>query len=119
MSTARVLATSNVGAIDRLVSLEDDSQIGLDSSALEVFTDFTRHRPLVIDASTSITDAETLMRRTHVKLKLVVDPAGRFLGTVVLPIAVRLMEAVGPVAWGVARGPFDEEYVVRLILNGT
>lgn len=43
----------------------------------------------------------------------VFEPSGRFLGTVKAPRNVRILWRHGDVLWGVLRGRFDEDYVVR------
>lgn len=47
----------------------------------------------------------------------VFEPTGRFLGTVVVPPNTRLFIRRGDQAWGVTRGEFDEDYVVRFRLE--
>lgn len=54
------------------------------SPATQVFTDFNQHKPLVIEASMSALEAEKLMQQSHVRLKLVVDDNGHFLGVISL-----------------------------------
>lgn len=69
-----------VAEIDRLVTPEEFTQLTLDSPALQVFTDFAEQQPLVIDADTNASAAEEMMRRTHVRLKLVTDKDNCFIG---------------------------------------
>ncbi len=57
------------------------SEVSLNSKAIEVVTDFTMTRPLVIDSNTKAVEAEYLMKKAHVKLKLVVDEHNHFIGT--------------------------------------
>ncbi|MFT7186379.1 MAG: CBS domain containing-hemolysin-like protein [Pseudohongiellaceae bacterium] len=54
------------------------------SPALEVFTDFFKRVPLIIEADCNAEDAEHLMKKAHVKMKLVVDGKGNFVGLVSL-----------------------------------
>lgn len=61
-----------------------DKKVTLDSSALEVFTDFTNTKPLVIDSNTTAVDAGKLMLKAHVRLKIVVGNNQRFMGVVSL-----------------------------------
>lgn len=51
----------------------------------------------------------------------VFEPGGRFLGTVVTARGVRILVRQGDELWGVARGEFDEDYVVRyqLVTNSS
>ena len=81
MTLPRVLETITVDSVERLAT-PDSATISLDSPALAIFTDFEQHWPLAIDASASLQQAEEHMRVAHVKLKLVVDTGGGFLGMV-------------------------------------
>lgn len=70
---------------DRVSHVEwpnDDPQVTLQSKATKITTDFKVHRPLIIDADTKAVEAEYLMKKGHVKLKLVLDRAQQFVGTV-------------------------------------
>jgi CBS domain containing-hemolysin-like protein len=58
--------------------------ISVDSSAIEVFTDFQANQPLVIDADTRALDAQKFMLQAHVRLKIVVDENNHFLGLISL-----------------------------------
>ncbi|MEQ9451269.1 MAG: CBS domain-containing protein [Pseudomonadales bacterium] len=82
MSTPRVLPTKSVGTITRVASPERDQNTSLESPALEVFTDFRQHQPLLIDADVSVEEVERHMIRAHVKLKLVLDAQDQLLGVV-------------------------------------
>lgn len=62
----------------------ETKQLDVNSPALEVFTDFKKHKPYVIDISTSAVDAEKLMMKAHVKMKIIVDQNDDFLGIVTL-----------------------------------
>lgn len=69
-------------AIDQLVRPEEARSISVTSSACEVITDFTKTQPLMLLSSASAVEAEQLMRKTHVRLKLVIDDNACFLGVV-------------------------------------
>lgn len=69
---------------ERLVSPDEFSDVRLDSSALALFTDFRRHEPFVIDGWMGAVDAECYMRKTHTRLRMVVDHDGKFIGTITL-----------------------------------
>lgn len=58
--------------------------VGLDSSALQVFTDFLVHKPLVVNYRMPARELEGSMRQQHVRLKLVVDEYETFIGLVSL-----------------------------------
>ncbi|WP_269620657.1 CBS domain-containing protein [Zhongshania sp. BJYM1] len=70
--------------VDQLVRPENFQEISGDSPATVVFTDFKVFEPLVIESSSSAVDAETMMRRSHVRLKLVIDEHGSFVGVIAL-----------------------------------
>ena len=74
----------SVSDIAHLVQPEEFHELTLNSSALEIFTDFKKHVPLTIDGSLPATDVEAQMRKAHVKMKLVVDAANEFIGTISL-----------------------------------
>jgi len=69
---------------DHLVYPEEYSDVGLDSPALSLFTDFRRHEPFVIDGWMGAVEAERFMRNSHTRLRLVVDHEGEFIGTITL-----------------------------------
>jgi len=80
MSTFRALPTNSINEIDTFTSPDQAADITPDSPAMSVFTDFHLHSPQVISSTTGITEAEAFMKKTHVKLKLVVDGEDHFLG---------------------------------------
>lgn len=82
MTTPRVLPTRSVATITRVATPERDQITSLESPALEVFTDFRKHQPQLIDADLSVDAVEQHMIRAHVKLKLVVDRQERVVGVV-------------------------------------
>ena len=73
-----------LNSIDHLVHPEEFDEISLDSSAVAVFTDFKEHKPLEIESDIPAVQAEYLMRKAHVRLKLVVDSKAELLGTISL-----------------------------------
>jgi len=78
------LAFFDTETIDELAWPTNPNQLTVDSPALDFFTDFTEHQPLVIDVSTSALEAQTLMKKAHVWLKVVVNANNHFLGVVSL-----------------------------------
>ncbi|MBN7796807.1 CBS domain-containing protein [Parahaliea mediterranea] len=78
----KTLDLKPIDAADHLVHPEEFSDIGWSSPALEVFTDFRYHQPQVVDYGMPAMEAESLMRKAHVKLMLVVDRLGEFVGTI-------------------------------------
>ena len=73
-----------VSRVAHLVRPDEFHELSPLSSALEFFTDFKQHVPLTIEGSTPAEAVETLMRQAHVKLKIVVDGEGEFIGTISL-----------------------------------
>jgi CBS-domain-containing membrane protein len=73
-----------LNSIDHLVHPEEFDEITLDSPAVAVFTDFKEHMPLEIESDIPAVQAEYLMRKAHVRLKLVVDTKSELLGTISL-----------------------------------
>lgn len=69
---------------DDIAHPEQIGYITKDSSALEVFTDFNAFMPLTLEEGTCAVEAERQMQKAHVRLKLVVDKEGTFLGVVSL-----------------------------------
>lgn len=67
-----------------LVHPEEFNEITLDSPALAIFTDFKKHMPLEIEADTTALQAQYLMRKSHVHLKLVVDDSDELIGIISL-----------------------------------
>jgi CBS domain containing-hemolysin-like protein len=70
--------------VDQLVRPAYFEQLSGDSSAMVVFTDFRVYEPLVIDGTTTAIEAENMMKRSHVRLKLVIDSHGSFQGVIAL-----------------------------------
>lgn len=65
-----------------LVQPEEFDEITLESSIRHIFTDFKKHKPLVIEADTLACDALYLMQKTHVHLQLVIDKNNGLMGTI-------------------------------------
>ncbi|MBA2655766.1 MAG: CBS domain-containing protein [Tatlockia sp.] len=74
-----ILKTYDLTGIKQLVCPEDNANLTLESPALDIFTDFKQTEPLVVEHTLDIVTAEDLMKKTHVKLKLVLDQ-GNFVG---------------------------------------
>lgn len=75
------MKTFSMNTVSELAFPEKFNEVTLDSPALEVFTDFKRYQPRVIESSTSVSDAEKIMKRCHVRLMLVIDEEENFKGT--------------------------------------
>lgn len=78
------IALYDADQVDHLVWPENVQDITADSPAISVFTDFHHYEPLVIDADTLALDAEQMMKRSHVRLKLVIDRDAEFVGVIAL-----------------------------------
>ncbi len=74
------LKTCEIANVDHLITPDENYEVNLDSPALDIFTDFKKTAPLVIDQSLDVMTAEDLMKKTHVRLKLVLD-GDKFVGT--------------------------------------
>lgn len=82
MNNYHKLTTAVLENIEQIDHPEQDHTMDLDSSALSVFTDFRKQAPLMLEQGTSIDEAIETMRRTHVKLKLVIDASESFRGVI-------------------------------------
>jgi len=74
----------NTETIDTLVWPKEPESISGKTPALSIFTDFRQHPPLVIDATVKAVELERMMKRSHVKMKLVLDSQDRLIGVVSL-----------------------------------
>nr|WP_136250949.1 CBS domain-containing protein [Ningiella ruwaisensis] len=73
----------SVEHIDKLV-WPQETGVSLKTSALSIFTDFSVHKPLIIESKVKAVDLEQLMKKAHVRLKIVVDENRKFLGVISL-----------------------------------
>lgn len=85
--------------------------ITLKSPALEIFTDFNKVDPRVIDSSTTAVEARKLMIQAHVRLKFVVDKNDSFIGIISTEDLLE-RKIVQQVALGIKR---DDLMVVELM----
>ncbi len=83
---------ADIGRIARPVS---SRPLDTDSPALEVLTDFNEQAPMMLEQSTPLDRAIDLMKRTHVKLKLVIDSDEAFRGVISLAdlLSVKVLRA--------------------------
>lgn len=79
MSKLNFYAASNVGELAWPDEIQD---ISLETPALDFLTDFKVTKPLVIESSVSAVDIKTLMIKSHVKLKFVINEDNHFIGVV-------------------------------------
>ena len=78
----KTLNLYSIDSVDHIVYPEDYEEITLSSPALGIFTDFRKYKPLVIDANTLAVEAQSLMAKAHVNLKIVLDENKNFCGVV-------------------------------------
>lgn len=96
MSEFKHLKTVPLAAISRIEEPEVSVPVTVNSPETEVFTDFSVQQPFVLEHSNTIDEAEALMKKTHVRLKLVVEARDAFKGVVSLAglLSVKVMQAV-------------------------
>lgn len=95
MSNYKVIPTRSLGDVNAVESPQQATPLTADSQALDVFTDFREQRPTMLESATPVAQAIELMKRTHEKLKLVVDADERFRGIISLAdlLSVKVMQA--------------------------
>jgi CBS domain containing-hemolysin-like protein len=81
MKTLTYVSTKDVNNLIWPATTED---INIYSSALSVFTDFTTAGPRVIESSTRADELVQLMKKEHVRMKIVVDTDNHFIGVISL-----------------------------------
>ena len=98
MSLAHVLTTHSLEGIDHLATPEEGLETSMNTPALDVFTDYMHYRPLVVEDTMPASRCEDLMRKSHIKLMLVVDTNEHLLGMVDLAdlMGPKLQKLVGP-----------------------
>lgn len=78
----RTLTLNSIGKINTFASPDEHTELSLNSSALAFFTDFTLTKPLVIESGISAVDTIQLMKKAHVRMKLVLNSHGDLIGIV-------------------------------------
>ena len=81
MKTLTYVSTKNVNELTWPATIEN---VDLYSSALTVFTDFQKAGPRVIESNTRADELVELMRKEHVRMKIVVDANNQFIGIISL-----------------------------------
>ena len=81
MQTLQVLDTH---LIDDIHFSQSYPIVNYDSNARYILTDFTKNKPLVISSTLPAIEAEHLMKKSHVRFKLVVDSYNKWVGTISL-----------------------------------
>lgn len=72
MTQFRKLKTQSLVNILTIDRPQHSTHIDLDSPASEVLTDFSKQIPLMLEQSTTIDEAQALMKKAHVKFKLAI-----------------------------------------------
>jgi CBS domain containing-hemolysin-like protein len=80
----KILNLYKTESIDELVWPEENQATSANTPALGILTDFRQHLPRVIAADVKAIDVEAIMKRVHVKMKLVVDSNNRCVGLISL-----------------------------------
>jgi len=73
-----------VGNDYHLVHPEEFNHLDPSAPALAIFTDFKKHVPQSVMANLAAVHAESLMRKAHVRMKVVLDKEGELVGIVSL-----------------------------------
>lgn len=96
MHTSKELPTRPLHSVRYIERPPSPTVTDLESPATEILTDFNRQTPLMLEQGTSIDEAREMMRKTHVKLKLVIDAQEEFRGVISLEdlVSVKVMEAM-------------------------
>ncbi len=76
------LSLRSIGHIDSFVTPADYSELTIKSPAVDFFTDFTINKPLVIESSLPAIETKLLMKKAHVRLKLVINEKEQLVGIV-------------------------------------
>lgn len=69
-------------SIDEIVLSDPAYKIDLKSPAMDVFTDFKKYKPLVVESGVKALELEHWMRIEHARLKIVVDKNDHFQGVI-------------------------------------
>lgn len=95
MNKYKRLSTLTVTGFEDIERPEHEREHDPDSPATDVLTDFLLARPLMIEQSTPLSTAREMMKRAHVRLKLVIDRDENFKGLISLQdlLSVRVMQA--------------------------
>ncbi|PKI02005.1 CBS domain-containing protein [Glaciecola sp. 33A] len=76
------LTLYNTESIDELVWPDENISISKNTPALSILTDFHHNLPRVIGTNVKAIDVEAMMKRAHVRMKLVVDDNNKFVGLI-------------------------------------
>ncbi len=89
------LKTCSLAGITTILSPATPPDLTIASPATAVFTDFESEHPLMLEQDVGIDHAIEVMRREHVRLKLVIDHDEHFRGVITLAdlLSVKVMRA--------------------------
>ncbi len=95
MKSFKQLPTVKLDGVATIERPAQGSALSGNSPALEVFADFHKRPPTLLEGSTPVGEAIELMRRTHEKFKLVIDAGESFRGVITLAdlLSVKVMKA--------------------------
>ncbi len=82
MESFQKLKTLPVASVTDITRPAERMIVDLNSSAMTIFVDFEREQPFMLEQSTSLNDAIAIMKREHVRRKLVIDSNEHFRGVV-------------------------------------
>lgn len=106
------LALYDVDQLDQLAWPETYQGITLNSPATAVLTDFKKSKPLVINQDAPASDVEKRMIEERVRLKIVVDKEGKFVGVISLD-DLNDQEVVRRIATGIDRAELLVSHFMR------
>lgn len=78
----KTLTLYKTESIDELVWPNEHKSVSANTPALSILTDFRQNLPRVIAANVKAIEVEAIMKRAHVKMKLVVDSNNKFVGLI-------------------------------------
>jgi CBS-domain-containing membrane protein len=95
MKEFKNLQTHGLQSIDQIQQPGEATNVDIYSSAMEILTDFSEQKPLMLEEQTSIEEAKAMMMRAHVRLKLVIDHEENFKGIITLAdlVSIKVMRA--------------------------
>lgn len=114
MNRFHSLPTLNLTHIERIDRPKQEKILDLDSPALEALIDFAERSPLMLEQNTPIDEAIGMMRRTHVKLNLVIDSKEAFRGVISLADLLSVNVTRAAEATGLRR----EDLTVAHVMTG-
>lgn len=84
MKSFRTLDTLDMTSVYSIQKPEEHSHINLEDTAMLVFTDFMKYQPRMLEEGASVDEALAMMRKTHVRMNLVIDQEEHFKGIISL-----------------------------------